>query len=399
MGKDNIAIILLNVGSLAGGGGAERQFASVFEGYTKKSGNRFNLFFITDTRSWKNYREAGLLGSGGNLVLLRTIKGAPLSLNSLFWGLQLIAKIRLHKLRIVHVGLLGKFYAVPFTLLGLLPRKKRPLLTVNIVDCTLAHWLRGEEVPDSGCNKEAHKWILEKFRIDGLFVWYELFKEVAGKTLDFPGKVLIRAARYCFADTSKYHPAHGKKNEIVFAARMVSVKNPLLLVEAVRTVKETRPELLEGWHFSMYGKGPLEEEVITRIKKYGLGSHISLSFSLDMAKVFAESKAFVSTQDLENFTSLSMIEAMAAGNAIIARNVGQTHYFVRAGQNGILAKEDSPESFGRAIAGYLENAAQHEKMSAESVKLATEVHTLDNFITDIEDFWEDCIRSHKNQNS
>jgi glycosyltransferase involved in cell wall biosynthesis len=132
----------------------------------------------------------------------------------------------------------------------------------------------------------------------------------------------------------------------------------------------------------------LEGEVRRAIAEHGLGDVVTLSHTPDLSPVLARTRLFVSTQAYENFTSLAMLEAMAAGNAVVAANVGQTAEFVQHGVNGLLTETESPEGFARAITDYLQRRADHAAMGAASARLATEVHTVDHFADDITDFWK-----------
>jgi glycosyltransferase involved in cell wall biosynthesis len=110
-----------------------------------------------------------------------------------------------------------------------------------------------------------------------------------------------------------------------------------------------------------------------------------------MTHIFEESKCFISTQDFENFPSLAMNEAMAAGNAIISRNVGQTNLFVKHLINGVLTDSDTAEGLASAIEYYISHPQMHEGMQNESIRLTEEVHTFENFKFQIENFWDKTI--------
>jgi glycosyltransferase involved in cell wall biosynthesis len=86
-----------------------------------------------------------------------------------------------------------------------------------------------------------------------------------------------------------------------------------------------------------------------------------------------------------------MNEAMAAGNAIISRNVGQTNLFVKHLVNGILAYPDTEEGLANAIEYYITNPQIHKSMQNESIRLTEEVHTFQNFKSQIENFWDKTI--------
>jgi len=110
-----------------------------------------------------------------------------------------------------------------------------------------------------------------------------------------------------------------------------------------------------------------------------------------MSEVFAESKCFVSPQDFENFPSMAMAEAMINKNAIIARNVGQTSLFVKDGINGLLIHPDSEEGLCTALEDYIINNDKYRSFGEESLKLMQTIHTPENFIVQIDDFWASVL--------
>ncbi len=69
----------------------------------------------------------------------------------------------------------------------------------------------------------------------------------------------------------------------------------------------------------------------------------------DLSKYFNYLRIFESCQNYENFTSLSLMEAMAAGNAIRARYVGQTSFVLKTNENGIYIKPDTVEGLVNSI--------------------------------------------------
>jgi glycosyltransferase involved in cell wall biosynthesis len=82
-----------------------------------------------------------------------------------------------------------------------------------------------------------------------------------------------------------------------------------------------------------------------------------------------------------------MLEAMAAGNAVIAEDVGQTAEYVHHGENGLLVKQGTAEQFAAAIARYLRESNRQEQRSSASRSIAVDVHTIEHAADDIVSFW------------
>ena len=86
-----------------------------------------------------------------------------------------------------------------------------------------------------------------------------------------------------------------------------------------------------------------------------------------------------------------MAEAMASGNAIVARNVGQTELFVKNNINGLLIEPDAPSGLAEILASLMKDQERISSMGKESVKLIREVHNVPNFITQIQHFCKSLL--------
>jgi len=128
-----------------------------------------------------------------------------------------------------------------------------------------------------------------------------------------------------FVECDKFVPASEKVRSVVFAARLIPDKNPLLFLEAV-------PELIRvlgsDVRCFLFGAGPLERAVRSKIAELGIGSYVTTGFQANIGDVLSRSMVFCSLQGRENYPSRSLLEAMACGNAIVATDVGMTHKLV-----------------------------------------------------------------------
>jgi len=382
--RPRVALLLLGVHGLAGGGGTERQFADVFDGY--RGERACDLWLVVDPATRSALRDAGRLARGDRVLQV------PDGAGPAGWVRQAFALRRLcraHAFDLVHIALPAPRYLPFLWLLRAAPGGRRPRVSITAVDCTLAHRYF-QPRPRDGWQQNKVLWLYRLFFAtappDGVYSWYRLFAErFSGGVL--PGDPTIVAARYCFVDVERFCPAPAKRDVIVWAARLHAVKRPLLFLEGVRAALDRAPGVLEGWEFRMYGAGPMADEVAGARARLGLERRVALAHDPRLAPVFAESRAFVSTQDYENFTSLAMLEAMAAGNAVIARDVGQTRWFVRAGENGFLARDDTPDAIAEAMLAYADARERHAAFAARSRAIATGEHCLANFLADIDAYW------------
>jgi glycosyltransferase involved in cell wall biosynthesis len=384
---------MVAVSDLEGSGGAERLFGQLHAFLTKHPDGA-QVTLVTAASSLERLRAAGLLHDATGVVSLRLGARPGRGKPAIAWmTLRLLWATLRRGFDVVHICLPSPIYVPYVAVLGWLPDSMRPKTAINVIDCTLASSF--EVAPPEGTYErqvlEAHRMYFAWARLDGVYSWYRAFVDIAARQRALAVQTLVRAGQFCFAETARFNPAAVKEDVVVWAGRLSEQKRPLLFVDAVAALRRLEPQLIEGWRFELYGKGMLADQVAERIREYGLNDVLSLSHAIDMAPIFARSRLFVSTQAIENFTSLAMLEAMAAGNGVIAENVGQTAEFVRHGENGTLVPNARPETFARAIADLIRHKSDHPRMAAASRAVATDVHTVDHFAGDIRAFWQDLL--------
>ncbi|EKQ51108.1 MULTISPECIES: glycosyltransferase [unclassified Clostridium] len=164
-------------------------------------------------------------------------------------------------------------------------------------------------------------------------IFKKMLKLVEGIDCLYPSKVPILKEICCnqnyitptinsFIDLLKFKPSKDKRNTIIFAARMQNFKNPMLALEAINLAKN----LIRKYHYKclFLGEGPEIEKLSVLINRYKLDDLIELKGYVDTTEYFQESRIFLSLQQVENYPSQSLMEAIACGNYIIASNVGDT---------------------------------------------------------------------------
>lgn len=387
--RPRVALFLFDIQSMEAVGGAERQWTDVYENINEIN-SRFNLFFFLDKPTCNALIEAGRLRNKNKLIFIRNFV-LPQFFKNIFDAFDFILKLLLYRIDIIHCVYYSPHYYKRLRYLGLLPSSLRPkIVLTEVTSFTPYCYLYPEIEAKYNLRKNFLDMFYKNIKIDGIYTWYELTKKILLEKKLVKNNPLIYAVKYCFTDIRYFKPLD-KTNIIIFASRLVDVKRPMWFVEAINIVKNSYPDLIKGWCFHIYGKGHLEEELREFICKNNLNNIIKITSSLNMSEAFGKSKIFVSCQDYENFTSLSMLEAMAAGNAIISRNVGQTNYFVNDGINGLLTKTDDINGIAHAIIELLRNPDKIDKMGKASIKIAQEVHNVKNFISELENFWNEVL--------
>lgn len=380
----NVALILLGAEKLEGGGGAERFFADFFLIYQKYKERKFRLFFVTDEVTLASLKSLGRDLPLDNILILKT---NSTRFKKVIENIRLVWLLKSHQIKILHFVLYTPYY---YRFIELLNKHKsfiKTKISINIVNCEIPHAYFDKSNPFHQGYINTYKPLFEEQVIDGYFCWNKLFIDFIESNQLVKKNVPVKEAIVSrFSNTDLYYPAQ-KENLVVFAGRLDFRKRPDWFIEAVSILHERSPELFMDYKFLMFGKGSMRDELNEQIINKGISDHLKIETNSKLWTVLSRSKVFISCQDYDNFPSLAIAEAMAAGNAIIARNVGQTDLFVKHMKNGLLLAEDSPKGLATAIKDYIENESAHEGMAKESVRLMKEVHTTDNFIKQIDAYW------------
>lgn len=141
---------------------------------------------------------------------------------------------------------------------------------------------------------------------------------------------------------------------IAFTGRCVPGKGVRELVEAAARVVPMIPNL----RLEMAGEGDLQD-LERRAAAYGIRGHVHLHGWLPAAardELLARADVFVLPSHAEGLP-MSLLEAMAAGCAVIATPVGGIPDIVVDGVNGLLVPPRDPESLGRALLRLLSDPA------------------------------------------
>jgi glycosyltransferase involved in cell wall biosynthesis len=391
--KPGVAFFMYGITSLKGGGGAERFFSDLFLQYKEYDQRRFEPYFIIDEESVSNLREVGKLTKSKGLLGLRIYSNR---FKTMLEGAQILKHVLLNRITLIHVPLYNVSYVPLLKFINRIPGIFRPKLAINIVNCYAAPALMDEKNPYHQAMKENYSPLFSEVNVDGYFCWNENFvsylKENA--TLTYRPKA-VQSITSRFSDVEHYFPEKEKKTWVVFASRLDDQKHPQWFIEAISRLKKNTPELMKEWNFKVCGNGPLRDELIDLTRKNAISQYVEFLIEGEMHKILNHSKIYVSCQDYDNFPSLTMAEAMAAGNAIVARNVGQTSLFVNHTVNGLLIEPDSPEGLEKALSILIADQALTAAMGEKSVRAIKEKHNFRNFVIQIEEFWNSILGANK----
>ena len=168
-------------------------------------------------------------------------------------------------------------------------------------------------------------------------------------------------------------PALRNKQLLLCVGRIDPVKNQLWLVERMPAITRSHPDVLlvlaGACTDEKYG-----EMVRRRIRELALDERVILTGGFGpgdsrLIGLMQRSLAVLLPSISETF-GLVILEAWAAGTAVISSGTSGASALIRPGQNGWLFELESPESFLRAIDELLANHPLRQRMAAAGHQLA-----------------------------
>lgn len=104
-------------------------------------------------------------------------------------------------------------------------------------------------------------------------------------------------------------------------------------------------------HLVIVGDGPLRDEIMAQIADFGLTQQVTLAgWRRDMAAIYAASDLFVLTTWGWEGLPLTVLEAMAAGKAVVASRAGGIPEEVMEGETGLLVEQRNVAALADALA-------------------------------------------------
>jgi glycosyltransferase involved in cell wall biosynthesis len=170
---------------------------------------------------------------------------------------------------------------------------------------------------------------------------------------------------------------------LVTVARLVSQKGHTVLLDAL-----TR---LPGVTASFAGDGPLREHLEGRARRLGISDRtFFLGTVEDIPTLLARADLFVLTS-LNEGLPLSILEAMAAGVAVVATRVGGTPELVIHGETGLLVDPEDPASTAEAIRRLLTDDDLRLRLGSRGRTLVREKYTGDRMVDGVLGVYEEVL--------
>jgi len=176
---------------------------------------------------------------------------------------------------------------------------------------------------------------------------------------------------------------------IGIVARLSAVKGHTYLIEAMKAVLEKVP----GAQLLMVGEGDEQENLVRLINRLKLERNIFLITStMDTAEILSIMDIFV-LPSLKEGLGLSLMEAMAAGLAVIGSDVGGIRNLIQDGSSGLLVRPQDSVGLAATILELLQNPGKVTALGRQAQISIQKNFSPDKMILDTERLYSGCLNA------
>jgi glycosyltransferase involved in cell wall biosynthesis len=166
---------------------------------------------------------------------------------------------------------------------------------------------------------------------------------------------------------------------VVSVGRLEPEKNYPVLVQAVAGLTARHP----GVRCLLVGDGGLEGELTAMVKSLGLDGVVRLAGRRDdIPEILGAADVFVLASSKEGLP-VSLLEAMAAGKAVVVTAVGGMPEVIRTNENGLVVPPGDSAALGAAIERLIEDPEARARMGDLASADATRHFEIDRVAGDV----------------
>lgn len=259
----------------------------------------------------------------------------------------------------------------------------------------LVHSEHGRVFPEKWHRALAQRWLLRSVSC-AFAVSQQLAEQMVAHIGVRPGTFRVI---YNGVDTRRFagRPAgeHRRRDgEIVIGSvgRLAAVKNYGLLLQAIARLPADTP-----WRLVLIGDGPQRRELEQAARDIGIGARVSfLGHREDVAELLGGLDVFVLPSDSEGMSN-TLLEAMAAGVAVIASDVGGNREVIEAGRSGLLFGRGDIQAAAQAIQQVVTDMQLRERLAAAGLQRANTTFALRTMLSAYEDLYRSVWRAKSDQ--
>ncbi|WP_312794972.1 glycosyltransferase family 4 protein [Tianweitania sp.] len=184
--------------------------------------------------------------------------------------------------------------------------------------------------------------------------------------------------------------AGGASVHILFMGRIEERKGVPELVRALTSLRD-----MPGWHATIAGDGGVEA-LRAEVAEFGLQDRIAVPGWLgaqDAARLLATGDILTLPSHAENLP-MSVIEAMAAGLAVVATPVGAVEDIIEDGETGLLVPPGNADALADALALLVRDTALRQRLAAAGQRFQRAHLSISPYADRIVSVWHDAVAEH-----
>jgi glycosyltransferase involved in cell wall biosynthesis len=172
-------------------------------------------------------------------------------------------------------------------------------------------------------------------------------------------------------------PRNGHAGQLLFAGRLIPLKGVHTLLRAFAKLHRRLPDVtlrLAGENASLRESGPYYQELKQFVAEAGLEEVVTFLGELDqptLLKEYANCSAVVLSSIVET-SPMVIMEAMAAGKAVVSTDAGGARYLVEHGQTGLIVPVNDEQALAEALYQVLSDETKVETMGRRAREVATQ---------------------------
>jgi glycosyltransferase involved in cell wall biosynthesis len=198
------------------------------------------------------------------------------------------------------------------------------------------------------------------------------------------------------------YKAHDDDILIGIVGRIVPVKNHALFVEAAaRVIAQTNKKV----KFIVIGDGDMRQQMENEFRKANidysyfpyeqrLATATCLSWQMNMDEVFSALDIVALTSHNEG-TPLSLIEAQAAGRALVSTNVGGVTDVVLQNKSGYVVEPGNAEDFANGLLKLIEDIDLRKDFGLKGVEFAHNNFSYQRLVSDMSGYYFSLLEHNK----
>lgn len=170
----------------------------------------------------------------------------------------------------------------------------------------------------------------------------------------------------------KVIPAPPRKGKIICVARLSPEKGHHILLDALGILVADKV----GFHCTLVGSGPLEQDLLAEVSRLGLGSHVTMAGAVpndQVARMIAASDLSVLASYGEGIP-IALLESLSWKRPFVATSVGGIPEIAPAGASGLLVEPGCAASVAESLKRLLEDQGLAAALADAGKKLIAKQH-------------------------